>query len=313
MSSSRNRKPAISLDLLRLFLRVADLGSITGAARALDLSPSLATRRLASLELAIGARLFQRTTRSVKLTEAGATALAWARNSLETYAEVSDNLATIEGRPTGLIRFAANEFFAIDGLPPFLEQFGRKYPDIRLSVTTTDDVVKLVQEGYDVALHSGRIPESSHIGVCMHRLQRVLCASPGYIERHGAPKQLEELARHNCLVHEPTEPGNWVFRQGRKLVAQPINPYISANNHVVLIQLALAGLGIIRISQNAVHSHLRSGKLVQLLTRHQCVYPTGELPGLWIIYPSRKLLNRTRVFVNALSGYLEQRLAGSKY
>ena len=306
--ASNTSKPGITFDLLRVFVEVASLGSIAAAARSLDLSPSLATRRLASLESALGARLFQRTTRSVKLTEAGAMSLTWARESLESYGALSDKLATIERLPTGVIRFAANEFFAIDLLPGFLQEFTLQYPQIRLSITTTDDVVKLVQEGYDVALHAGQIPESSHIGICVRRMQRILCASPQYLERRGTPARLEDLAKHNCLVHEPTEPREWVFRQGKKLFVQPIEPYLSVNNHIVLIHLALAGLGIIRISGNTVRSHLSSGALVQLLKRQQCVSPNGELPGLWILYPSRKLLYRTRIFLDALSRYLDQRV-----
>lgn len=305
MDTRKRQRMVVTIELLGLFARVAELGSIAGAARELNVSPSVATRRLASLERALSTRLFQRTTRSLKLTEGGAIALEWARQSLESYGKVTDDLAAIEGRPSGLVRLVANEFAAVYYLPPFLSRFARDYPDIRLSITTTDNVVNLVEQGCDVALHSGQIPDSSYVGVRVREFQRVLCASPAYLERRGVPRRLEDLARHDCLVHEPTEPVNWMFRRGKRLVSHPIRQYVVANNHVVLIELARHGMGIIRISRNAVGAWLRAGELVQVLPEYQCVYPSGELPGLWILYPNRRLLTRTRVFVDALAKHLE--------
>ena len=307
MAKPVTKKPQLTMGLLELFVRVAELSSIAAASRELNISPSLATRRIASLEQALSTLLLQRTTRSIKLTEGGAIAFKWAKSALQTFAEVTDDLATVSGRPSGLIRLAANEYTAIHYLPPFIADFGRAYPEIRFSITTTDDVVKLVEEGFDVAVHSGRIPDSSVIGVRVRQFQRVLCASPAYLARRGALTRIEDLSTHDCLVHEPTEPANWFFRRGKRLTAQPINQYVVADNHVVLIELARNGLGILRISENAVSAELRTGELVRVLTDYQCVYSTGELPGLWILYPNRRLLHRTRVFVEALTRFLDRR------
>jgi LysR family transcriptional regulator, transcriptional activator for dmlA len=304
-----DRNPPVNMDLLRLFDRVAALGSIAAAARELDLSPSLATRRVAALESSLRTRLFQRTTRSIKLTEGGAIALQWARGALGSYAEVADDLAAVEGRPSGQVRVALSEYAALQFLPGFLGEFAPRYPEIRFDFTTTDSVVKLVEEGYDVAVHSGLIPDASFVGVRLRDVQRVLCAAPAYLERRGAPRRLEDLAAHHCLVHAPTEVKNWFFRRGRRLTGQPVNPYILADDYLVLIELARQGLGIIRISRNAVREDLRSGRLVQVLPEYQCVYSTGELPGIWVIYPNRRLLYRTRVFVDALTAYLEKALS----
>jgi DNA-binding transcriptional LysR family regulator len=294
------------MDLVRLFARVAELGSIAAAARELDISPSLATRRLAALERALKTRLFQRTTRSVKLTEGGAVALKWAKEALESYSQVSDDLAAVEGKPAGLIRIAATEYAAMVLLPDFLADFGRRFPLIRFSVSTTDRIVKLVEEGYDVALHSGLIPDVNVVGIRLHDVQRILCASPGYLKRKGVPSGLEDLAAHDCLVHAPTEPKNWFFRRDKRLFGQSVNPYIMLDDHLALVALARSDLGIIRVSLNAVREDLRSGSLVRVLPEYECVYSTGELPGMWIMYPNRRLLFRTRVFVDALTQYLKK-------
>jgi len=134
-------RSSISLELLDVFVRIQQLGSISAAARALSLSPSLATRKLAALELALQTQLFQRTTRRVRLTEGGRIALDWARRVLEGHAEVADDLAYIEGQPAGLIRVSMSEYAAAVFLPPFLSGFSLRYPEIRFVVNTTDALV----------------------------------------------------------------------------------------------------------------------------------------------------------------------------
>lgn len=309
LAAAGAKSPRVTMDLLLLFVRIAELGSIASAARELDISPSFATRRIAALERALATRLFQRTTRSVKLTESGGIALKWARNALENYSKVTDDLAAVEGQPSGLIRVALGEYAALVFLPKFLGDFALRYPEIRFTITTTDNVVKLVDEGYDVAVHSGLIPDSNFVGIRLYDVQRILCASPEYIRHRGMPRRLEDLAEHNCLVHAPSEEKNWFFERNKRLIGQPLNQYVLADDYLVLIELARNGLGIIRVSQNAVRADLRSGRLVQILPDYQCVYSTGELPGMWIIYPNRRLLLRTRVFVEALTKYMEKTLA----
>lgn len=307
--ASAPRSVPVNLDLLRLFDRVAVLGTIAAAARELRLSPSLATRRLAALERSLGTRLFQRTTRSIKLTEGGGIALKWSRSVLAGHAQVADDLAAVQGRPSGQVRVALSEYVALTFLPTFLSAFAPRYPEIRFVFTTTDSVVKLVEEGYDVAVHSGLIPDASFVGVRLRDVQRVLCASPDYLARRGTPGSVEDLARHACLVHAPTEPANWFFRRGRRLVGQPLDPYLQADDYLVLAEMARRGLGILRISRNVVREDLATGRLVQVLPEYQCVYPTGELPGIWVIYPNRRMLYRTRVFVDELTAFLEKALA----
>jgi LysR family transcriptional activator of dmlA len=303
----RDAKAPVTMDLLRLFSDVADTGSIAAAARRGNSSPSLATRKIAALERALKVRLFERTTRSVKLTEPGRIALDWARQTLASFDEVGDDLASLVARPAGTVRIAINHFAATVYLPPILERFARDYPEIRLAITATDSPVSLVQEGYDIAVHSGRVPDAGVVGVRVNAFRRVLCASPAYVARRGKPASVEDLSHHDCLVHSTNEPTNWFFRRGKRLIAQPIQPYIETDTHLVLIELVRRGLGIARISHNVVKDDLASGRLVELLPQFESVYSNGELPGLWILYPNRKVLYRTRVLIDYLTEALERR------
>jgi DNA-binding transcriptional LysR family regulator len=297
----------INLDLLRLFVAAADLAGIAAAARKVDCSPSLATRRIAELERTLKVRLFERTTRRIKLTAAGAVALRWARSTLESFEQVSDDLTSLIERPSGTIRLAVNLYTATAFLPGLLQRFCKRYPEIQLSVTTTDSAVRLVEGGFDVAIHSGSIPESGVVGVRLREFRRVVCASPDYLSRRGVPQKPEDLANHECIVYSTKEPQNWFFRRGKRVVGQPIRSYIEADTYIVLVELARAGLGVARLGHDVLKDDLDSGRLVEVLPDYKSVYSTGEYPGLWIVYPNRRVLYRTRVLIDFLVKELEQR------
>lgn len=295
----------LNLDLVRLFVAVADGAGIAAAARKLDRSPSLATRHLAQLERMLKVRLFERTTRRIKLTPAGEIALGWARSTLDAYEQVSDDLSSLAEQPSGTIRLAVNLFTATAYLPGLLQRFCERYPDIRLSITTTDSAIKLVEGGFDVAIHSGSIPESGVVGLRLREFSRVLCASPAYLKQRGTPKRPEDLARHDCIVYSTKEPLNWFFRRGKQVVAQPIQPRIEADTYILLVGLARAGLGIARLGVDVLKEDLASGRLVEVMPEYKSVYSSGELPGLWIVYPNRHVLYRTRVLIDFLSKELQ--------
>ena len=298
--ASAAQKPSVSLDLARLFTQVARIGTIAGAARALNMDASLATRKLAQLEAALGARLVERTTRSMKLTEAGRVALAWASEAVAQFEQASDELASLQGRPSGVVRLAVAQYTALQYLPRLLAEFCALYPEIRLVLSTTDTLVNLVDDGYDVAIHSGQIPESGMVGKRLREFQRILCASPGYLARRGAPARPEDLAEHDCLVHGANEPRSWCFRRGARLVSQAVRARVESDNYAVLLELARQSLGILRVSENLVLEDIRAGRLVQVLPGYRCVYPNGELPGLWLLYPSRRVPHRTRLLIDFL-------------
>ncbi len=300
--------PPVSLELLRLFVLVARSGTIAVAARELHMVPSVASRKIAALERAFQTRLFDRTTRRIHLTEAGALALDWARSVVEGHENVSDELAALQGSPSGLIRLVMNEYIGTALLPPFLAAFSLRYPQIRYAITMSDQLVGPDERGYDVAVHSGRVPDSGLMGVHIMDVQRLLCASPAYLARRGVPQVLPDLARHDCIAHQQNAGGAWHFRHGDRMLRQPIHQLLVADSYVALVQFALQGLGVVRVSISGVREALASGALVQVLPEYQSVYPDGGLPALWVLYPNRQPLRRTRLFVDEMSTYLRRQV-----
>lgn len=303
--TSSGARPRVTLSQLELFAHVAALRNITAAGRELGMSGSLAARQIAALERALDVRLFQRTTRSIRVTEAGERVLQWARQTLEGFTDLDDRVTSLTQEPRGNVRLAVNHYAAGSYLPIVLSEFCNRYPEVKLSIVATDELVDLVAGGFDAAVHSGRIPDSSMVGLRVRDVHRILCASPGYLARAGTPSSLDDLVHHGCLVHSSNEPVNWFFRHGDKTVSIPVRPRIEADSHNVLLEFVRHGLGIARLGRNIVKEDLAAGRLVQLLPEYDCVHPTGELPSVWILYPNRRLLYRTRVLVD----FLAERLA----
>jgi len=296
----------LNLEALLLLVRIADLSSISAAARALDLTPSVATRKLAKLERTLNVRLFERTTRSLKLTEPGRIAVQWARRTLDAYDEAIDHMGSVVKQPSGTIRLAVNHYTERVYLSGVLARFCRSYPQIRLAVTVTDSIVHLVEDGYDVAIHSGSLPDGNVVGIKVREFKRILCGSPAYLEQRGIPRRPADLAQHDCLTHSAKEQATWFFRRGKNLISQTIRPYIEADTNVLLVELAREGLGIVRMGHDVVANDLAAGTLLEIMPDYESVYSTGELPGLWLIYPNRRVLYRTRVLIDFLSAELEQ-------
>ena len=298
--------PKISLELLELYLAVVRDGTISAAARKLSIAPSLAARKIAGLEKELNARLFDRTSNKVMLTQAGSAAHAWAEQVVTSHGFLKDDLAVAQGQLKGTLTLVINEYLCTAILPPFLARFSRKYPDIRFVVRMTDELVTPNDRDFDVAVHTGKIPDSRLRGLRIKDLQRILCASPSYLQANGTPASLESLAAHECLVHVQTPDGFWTFEQGGAILKQPIRATIMANSYLPLIRFACQGMGIIRVSQGSVREHLDSGQLVQVLPDCRCVHPDGSLPATWVLFPDGRTLERTRVFVNDFAEYLRQ-------
>lgn len=312
-SGSLESVRGLSLSLMLVFRCVAEVGSLSGAARRLDVSVSSVSRDLSALERVLHARLFERSTRSVTLTEAGHKALRWANDSLKAYESISDDLATLTGRTAGAIKMVANHYMATTYLPAIISAFCLRYPDITIAVRTTDGNVDMISEGIDVMVHSGRPVSDQVVGVRIDESNRVVCATPGYLERFGLPRTPADLEQHRILVHSTNEAHSWGFRRGKRFLSAPIKPYISVDNHLVLRDLLQRGVGIGRLGRALLADDLASGRLQQLLPGYTTAYAQGgDLAGLWVFYPSRHLLMRTRVFVEFLIEALRNRHTGQK-
>jgi len=301
---------ALTLDLLELFQTIHARGSISAAARSLGISASLATRKLAAMERSLNTTLFQRTTRRMRLTEGGQVLLEWAQRTTDGYAEVAESLAGLRGEAAGIVRIAISDHASATFLAPFLQEFAPRFPKIRFTIATTDRLVNLVENGFDLALHTGFVPDSGLIGVKLHSVHRVICAAPDYLSRRGTPCALAQLSAHDCLAHAPTEAGVWFFRHDGQLLRQAVNPRITVDSYVTLAELARRGLGIVRVSRNVVREDLKAARLVQLLEDYECAYPEGDEPAVWMLYPERRLPHRARVFIEEFGLYMKRALAG---
>jgi DNA-binding transcriptional LysR family regulator len=294
MTSASSTSP----ELLKLFVYTADLGSIAAAARLMNLAPSLATRKIAQLESALGVRLFERTTRSMSLTKSGEVSLQWARATLVSHEALIDELAALQGEPSGEIRLIVSPYSAITFLPPLVAEFRALHPKVSLSIATTDTLVNLVDGHYDVAIHSGRVPPSNIVGQQIYEFERILCASPDYLRRRGVPEHPRQLEAHDCLTHSAIEGRTWSFRRGEEVLSLPLTPAIESDSFPVLLAMVREGLGVARLAENIVKDDIAQGALLALLPQYRCTYSDGSLPGLWITYPNRQMLKRTRLFVD---------------
>lgn len=289
------------IDLLQLFVAVAETGSIASAARHLDISPSTASRKVAALEREFGTQLLIRTTRTLKLTEAGQALLRWARATVAGYHEVDDALGALQNTLAGTIRIACNDYAAINHLPPLLKTFSARHPGIRFSVSTTPRPEQLLEASCDLVLHIGPRPDVDVVARKILDYTRCLCAAPDYLMQYGTPQTIADLGTHRCLSHSGGEAREWAFMSEGQLVRQTIDPFIEIDSYTSIFRLAVAGLGVARLAELALQDAFASGRLVKVLPDLTGVFPDGEPAGMWLLFPERKVLQRTRLFADYLA------------
>ncbi|SMG06194.1 LysR family transcriptional regulator [Paraburkholderia susongensis] len=291
------------LQSMRVFVKVADLGSFVGAAGALDLSTAVVTRHVADLEARLGTRLLNRTTRRLSLTESGATYLERVRHILADLEGVEQMVVARNHEPVGTLRIVAPVVFGLHSLAPVVQSYAARYPDVVPDVTLADRHVDLVEEGFDVGILVARHMRSASI--VTRRLTTgymTVCATPAYLERHGTPTRPEDLLKHPCLSR-PSEQGGeervFIGPDGEVRV-RPVNA-IAANNAEMLRQFALLDMGVAILPSYLIGRDLASGRLVRLLDDYRL--PPIEIT---IAYPSRlHLPAKVRTFIDHLVDHFQ--------
>ncbi len=282
----------------RVFVQVVDSGSFARAAAALDLSNAVVTRQVAALERHLGARLLNRTTRSMSLTDAGEEFHGRSRSILEQLAEAEAVAAQGTRSPVGLLRLSAPLSYGISHLAPVLARFRQRYPQLRLDVDLSDRLVDLANEGIDVALRIATRLDPGIVSRRLARLDAVVCAAPGYLRRRGLPRTPAELAEHDTLSFSYLWAGDeWPFTgpDGRREQIR-IHPAVHSSNGELLRELAIAGGGVILQPRFIVAQALRAGTLVPILES----YRTLDL-NLHAVYLSHRFLpSKVRVFIDFL-------------
>jgi molybdate transport repressor ModE-like protein len=283
-----------------LFLRVLDLGSISAAARSLDLSVAVASQRLKRLEKALGVRLIHRSTRQLHVTPEGAALAEQGRPLIEDLDALTSSLKKAAKEVEGILRVSVPAAFGSQYISPLLPVFLARHPRVRVSIDLSDALQDLVSEGYDLAIRIGQLHESNMIARRLTNNQRVLCASPAYLKRHGTPSTPEQLRKHECLlmVGAKGPRDQWVLRapDGTETTIR-VRGRLESNMGEVIRDAALAGLGISLHSIWHVCEDLRAGRL-------QVVLPEYQLPesAIYAVMPPRRLmLPRVRVFIEFLA------------
>jgi molybdate transport repressor ModE-like protein len=288
-----------SLGALQVFVRIAETGSFSAAARDLGLSKSVASKKLAALEDRLGARLINRTTRRLSLTEVGSAFLERAQRILAELEEAERAVGRLSAEPRGVLRVNAPMSFGILHVAPALGDFMTRYPDVSVALDLGDRQVDLVDEGYDVAVRIAALPESSLVARRLAPVRRVVCASPAYWERHGLPVHPRDLGGHEGLIYtyQPL-PNEWRFRDGDGSLTVHVDGRLKANNGDALREAALAGLGVCMAPTFIVGEALRTGRLRAVLEDFAL-----DTLAIYAVYPHRRHLSaKVRAFVDFLAG-----------
>jgi DNA-binding transcriptional LysR family regulator len=264
------------------FVRAVELRSFSTAARELELTPSAISKLVTRLEDRLGVRLLNRTTRRLALTPEGEAYFHRSQRILADISEAETEVARFRAQPKGVLRVNVGTAFGLHQLAPALPEFLSRHPEMQVELTLTDRVVDLIEEGADLGIRLGALLDSSLVARKVCELERVVCASPGYLKKHGTPRKPADLLKHNCLsVAYAPSLHRWPFATRDGVEHIDVSGSASANTADALLQLALVGLGIIRLSDVIVGEAIREGKLVPLL---QEVHHSEPLP-LHAVYP----------------------------
>jgi DNA-binding transcriptional LysR family regulator len=275
------------LETMRVFVAVAEEQGFAPAARCLGLSPPAVTRAIAALESRVGARLLQRTTRVVRLTEAGARYLTDCKRILADIDAAEGAAAENQAEPRGELVVTAPLLFGRMFVAPIVLEFLARCPRVTARTLLVDHVVDLVEGGIDVAVRIAHLPDSSLTAIRVGSVRRVVCASPAYLARHGTPRTPAELASHDAIVFASSGAAQteWQFGSARKRPAQTValRSRFAVNNADAAIAAAVAGAGITRVLSYQVGPQVDAGLLAIVLAEHEpaaipvsVVFPAGR-------------------------------------
>lgn len=282
---------------LEIFARVVTAGNMSAAGREMGLSPAVVSKRISHLEQRLAARLFQRTTRQLTLTEAGQGFYDRVVNILAGIEEAEAYVTRRNTIPRGTLKITAPTAFGRMHIAPYLGKFLDQYPDIILDLDLSDSFVDIVGEGFDAAIRVAELEDSSLVARKLAPNHRVICAAPGYLEKRGEPKSLADLGKHNCLA--PIAQEVWRLQGPEGPTSLRVQGNIRTNSTEVVREAVIAGLGIALRSTWDIGPELKSGRLQIVLPQYQ------ESPrvAVYAVYPCRQYVPaKLRVFVDYLAG-----------
>lgn len=289
------------LTLMQTFVAVAEAEGFAPAARRLGVSPPVVTRSIVALEEHLGARLLERTTRRVRVTEAGLRYLNDCKRLLTEVEDVEAAVTGAHGKPRGLLGVTASVMFGRLFVGPVLVDFLAKYPDVTARALLVDQVVDLIDEGLDVAVRIAHLTDSTLTAAKVGAVRRITCAAPSYLKKQGTPKTPRELADHNCFVFSTERAAPpWDYRHGGRSLSFRPPPKLLVNSSEVGIDAAVAGAGITRALSYMVAGHVQAGRLRVILED----YEIEPLPIHVVYREGRRAPARVRAFVDFAVGRL---------
>jgi DNA-binding transcriptional LysR family regulator len=282
------------LKALQTFVRIADEGSLTKAAHALDLSLPAVVRSLAALELHLRARLFNRTTRRVALTDEGRRYLDYARRILATLDEAERAIGTDLSVPAGVLRVTAPVLFGQLHVAPAVTRFLHKHPLVQVDLELLDRVVNLVDENFDAGIRIGELGDSSLVARAIGRVRRVVVASPAFLRRHGTPHRPEDLQTLDCVRVSSGSNNTWSFLHDGKWLAVPVRGGLRCNHVQAAVDACVAGLGCGLFMSYQVAALVEQRRLKVVLD----AFEPPPRPVSLVVPQARLLPARTRVFID---------------
>ena len=296
-----------SLTDIAVFVKVVESGSFTAAAERLSLSKSVVSKYVTRLEDRLGARLLNRTTRRLSLTEAGSVFHERSQLALQEIEEAEAEVSRMQVKPRGILRLNTPMSFGIMHVAPALPDFIRQYPDVSIDMNLDDRKVDVIEEGFDISIRIADLPDSSlvarRLGPCRH----AIVASPDYLDRHGTPSTPYELQQHYVITFRYQETAHsWHFRSpDNKTISVPVSGSVQMNNSLALREALLGGIGITRTPTFVVGQDIQDGRLRPILTN----YETLEV-SIYLVYPQRRHLSpKVRAFID----FLVKRISDTPY
>ena len=297
----------VLLGSIELFCLAAELGSFTAAATTAGVTPAAVSRSVSRLEERLGVRLFVRTTRQIRLTDAGRRYFEQCREALAQLVEAEDAVTGEQSAPAGQLRISSPTPFAHHRLLPLLPKFRQRYPEVKVEVHISNRNIDFAEEGYDLAIRGRDPADSTLVARKLEDSELVLVAAPSYLKRAGKPKSLDDLQNHDCIQFELPSTGRkipWIFTVQRETIdVATTGGYTCAEDVLGSVTLARAGAGLSQTYRYIVEQDLQRGDLVELLPEHG-----GTSRPFFLLYPhARHLSLRVRSLVDFLTEELTVR------
>ncbi|WP_207460543.1 LysR family transcriptional regulator [Azospirillum sp. SYSU D00513] len=290
---------------MRVFLRVAALGGFSAAGRDLGMTPSATAKLITRIEDRLGVRLVERSTRQLRLTPEGETYRERAESLLEELDALDAEIAGGARSPSGVIRINVSVPFGRHCVLPLLPAFLEAYPDIRVDITLTDEIVDLYAAQVDIAFRTGRLPDSALLAVRLGNVRRRIVASPDYLARKGVPREAADLEHHDCLgFNFRRAAAVWPMKSGGRLVDREVSGRIVANNGETVRHLAVLGMGLARLAEFHVRTDVEAGRLVTVLD--DTMVDSEEIHALYI--GRERAPRRIRAFLDFMTPRLRAML-----